>query len=395
MSRASASVPVGNVLRDSQSINKPAKRAASSSPSKAGSPAKIARRQSFGVSEANVSQSVEDTGKLWEEYFERLAFVVHEQQSRRSSVGRSSTRSEMSSRESRERQAQERQAEIRAAESRLVTLRTELEAELDNLAPMFSVSASLSYHAEEARKLMTEIEGFGMDIARARMERNEGLGDGSAGAPENGAEGEESTDVPIRGTLTTDEAEAYCDAQIDEMQTVQEDIERTNAAVDRAKDELKSAMKAVDRLGYERSREEAMAKEAQAGIGKGGKRDLKMEEACRVSKTQLQTLRGMLGLRCLETTSDCSLRAVYEPRATAAGKDGKAVILDVRLREPGGRLNWFDISLIDAAERDMSRARRVIHIPDGLAVRLEQALDANDLPLLVNEIAVAIQTDVF
>ncbi|KAE8255085.1 hypothetical protein A4X13_0g3172 [Tilletia indica] len=381
-SRKSTGLRAGVLMESQNAANRnsmsPSRRGASASPSKS-------RRQSFGVSEADVSSSVEGAGKLWGEYFDRLGFVVQEQPGKRASLGKTSTGSDGS----------DSKAEIRSAEARLVDLRNQLELELDTLSPMFTISPSLSYHAEEARTLMREVEEFGMEIARARMERKEGVGEGSGPmvASEGAGEGDETSNVPVRGTLTTEEAEAYCDAQILELQDVQEQTERTNAAVEQAKKELKTAMKEVDKLGYERSREEALAKEAQSGLGSGGKRDLKIEEACRQNKAQLQTLCSMIGLRSFEPTSDRSLRAVYEPKANA-GKRSKAVILDVRFREPGGRLNWFDISLVDAAEHDMSRARRVVNLPDGLALRLTQALDSNDLPLLVNEIAVAIQTDV-
>ncbi|KAE8231132.1 hypothetical protein CF326_g3855 [Tilletia indica] len=381
-SRKSTGLRAGVLMESQNAVSSnsmsPSRRGASPSPSKS-------RRQSFGVSEADVSSSVEGAGKLWGEYFDRLGFVVQEQPGKRASLGKTSTGSDGS----------DSKAEIRSAEARLVDLRNQLELELDTLSPMFTISPSLSYHAEEARTLMREVEEFGMEIARARMERKEGVGEGSGpmAASEGAGEGDETSNVPVRGTLTTEEAEAYCDAQILELQDVQEQTERTNAAVEQAKKELKTAMKEVDKLGYERSREEALAKEAQSGLGSGGKRDLKIEEACRQNKAQLQTLCSMIGLRSFEPTSDRSLRAVYEPKANA-GKRSKAVILDVRFREPGGRLNWFDISLIDAAEHDMSRARRVVNLPDGLALRLTQALDSNDLPLLVNEIAVAIQTDV-
>ncbi|KAE8212120.1 hypothetical protein CF327_g4192 [Tilletia walkeri] len=382
-SRKSTGLRAGVLMESQNAANRnsmsPSRRGGSASPSKS-------RRQSFGVSEADVSSSVEGAGKLWGEYFDRLGFVVQEQPGKRASLGKTSTGSDGS----------DSKAEIRSAEARLVDLRNQLELELDTLSPMFTISPSLSYHAEEARTLMREVEEFGMEIARARMERKEGVGEGSGpmAASEGAGEGDETSNVPVRGTLTTEEAEAYCDAQILELQDVQEQTERTNAAVEQAKKELKTAMKEVDKLGYERSREEALAKEAQSGLGSGGKRDLKIEEACRQNKAQLQTLCSMIGLRSFEPTSDRSLRAVYEPKASAAGKRSKAVILDVRFREPGGRLNWFDISLVDAAEHDMSRARRVVNLPDGLALRLTQALDSNDLPLLVNEIAVAIQTDV-
>ncbi|KAE8223187.1 hypothetical protein CF319_g3746 [Tilletia indica] len=381
-SRKSTGLRAGVLMESQNAVSSnsmsPSRRGASASPSKS-------RRQSFGVSEADVSSSVEGAGKLWGEYFDRLGFVVQEQPGKRASLGKTSTGSDGS----------DSKAEIRSAEARLVDLRNQLELELDTLSPMFTISPSLSYHAEEARTLMREVEEFGMEIARARMERKEGVGEGSGPmvASEGAGEGDETSNVPVRGTLTTEEAEAYCDAQILELQDVQEQTERTNAAVEQAKKELKTAMKEVDKLGYERSREEALAKEAQSGLGSGGKRDLKIEEACRQNKAQLQTLCSMIGLRSFEPTSDRSLRAVYEPKANA-GKRSKAVILDVRFREPGGRLNWFDISLVDAAEHDMSRARRVVNLPDGLALRLTQALDSNDLPLLVNEIAVAIQTDV-
>ncbi|CAD6911214.1 unnamed protein product [Tilletia controversa] len=386
MSHRQSAGPRASILTDSRNANNrnsmsPSKRQGSSSPSKS-------RRQSFGVEAAEVSQSIEGAGKLWEEYFDRLGLVVQEQQGKRASFGKTSSGSDGSGADSK--------AELRSAEARLVDLRNQLEVELETLSPMFTISPSLSYHAEEARTLMREIEEFGMEIARARMERKEGVGERSGGlvASDVAGEGDQTSDVPVRGTLTTEEAEAYCDAQIVELQDVQEQIESINASVDQAKKELKVAMKEVDRLGYDRSREEALAKEAQSGLGNGGKRDLKIEEACRQNKMQLQTLRSMIGLRSLEPTSDRSLRAVYEPKASASGKGSKAVILDLRLREPGGRLNWFDISLVDAAEQDMSRARRVVNLPDGLALRLTQALDSNDLPLLVNEIAVAIQTDV-
>ncbi|KAK0549695.1 hypothetical protein OC846_001628 [Tilletia horrida] len=89
------------------------------------------------------------------------------------------------------------------------------------------------------------------------------------------------SETPARGTLTTEEAEAFCDAQIVEMQVIQEDTERINAEIAQAKKELAAAMKEVDRLSYERSREEAFAKEALASLSKRGKRDLRTEPSDR------------------------------------------------------------------------------------------------------------------
>lgn len=80
--------------------------------------------------------------------------------------------------------------------------------------------------------------------------------------------------------ITTDQAEQILDAQIFEMQTLEEEKKAASAEVDVVREELTRTAKEVQRMGRERDREEARAKEAREGAEKG---DRGVDELCRWS----------------------------------------------------------------------------------------------------------------
>ncbi len=64
--------------------------------------------------------------------------------------------------------------------------------------------------------------------------------------------------------MTTQQATALLEEQVDEMQAIDESVARVNAALDHTREEVSRTAKDVQRLSRERDREEARAKEAKA-----------------------------------------------------------------------------------------------------------------------------------
>ena len=80
--------------------------------------------------------------------------------------------------------------------------------------------------------------------------------------------------------ITTEQAETILDNQIVEMQNLEEEKKAVSAQVDEVREELARTAKEVQRMGRERDREEARAKEAREGAEKG---DRSVDELCRWS----------------------------------------------------------------------------------------------------------------
>ncbi len=83
------------------------------------------------------------------------------------------------------------------------------------------------------------------------------------------------------------------------MQTLDDEVKRVNLAIDAVRDAVSRTAKEVGRLGRERDREEARAREARAGRekvdGEGRALDGKVDELCRWCVIRLGQRRGRAG----------------------------------------------------------------------------------------------------
>lgn len=84
--------------------------------------------------------------------------------------------------------------------------------------------------------------------------------------------------APVSQRITTEQAEEVLDNQIVDMQNLEEEKKAVSSQVDEVREELARTAKEVQRMGRERDREEARAKEAREGAEKG---DQSVDELCR------------------------------------------------------------------------------------------------------------------
>lgn len=208
-----------------------------------------------------------------------------------------------------------------------------LRHDVDSLAqrvaqPYHALSASCA----EAKSLLDECMDLELELVKMKEES------GAAGITDVDVEDMDLETLPPVGTLTSAEAERFCERQEEELVALEESNTHVDALMARLRSDAKAAIKDVDRLSSEKNAAERAAREArELGVG-GRKRDRHVEAACASHSATLALLKGLLGLRRIEAPDEKRLNLVYVSSA-----DGCELSLCLQFDRPGGRLRSVEL----------------------------------------------------
>lgn len=252
------------------------------------------------------------------------------------------------------------------------TLRSEIDSIADDLAEPYH---RLSESCAEAKALLDECTDLELELVKIKNER------GAGGLTELDVEDMELETLPPVGTLTTSEAERFCERQEDELVALEEANDHLDSLMTRLRGEAKTAIKDVDRLSSERISAERAAREAEElGVG-GRKRDKQVERVCASHSATLALLKSLLGLRRIEAIDERTLSLIY-----VSSLDGCELSLGLRFDQPGGRL--INVELQHPTEPSANLSLLDTTSPSELSPQLRnmfKAAKANDVAAVVME----------
>ncbi|WWC61172.1 uncharacterized protein I303_103752 [Kwoniella dejecticola CBS 10117] len=220
------------------------------------------------------------------DYFRRIKFTYLEQQAKRhflsSIMGDEPQRVEPGENEERELINAEKKKILKETKSGIDEMRS-LTVKLaeENAKKHVVMSERLS----EAQVLQKQIRDMELELARIKATH----------PPEN--------------RMTTTQANDTLDAQIVEMERLTDAISSAQVQTDSTREELARVAKEVQRLGREREREEARAKEVREGREAG---DTKVDEICRWYSSSMAFYRSLLGIQSVKAVSDNELHMEYD-----------------------------------------------------------------------------------
>ncbi|GFZ46197.1 hypothetical protein JCM24511_04444 [Saitozyma sp. JCM 24511] len=176
---------------------------------------------------------------------------------------------------------------------------------------------------------------------------------------------------PPENRLTVPQANEILDQQINDIERLTEEISTTGKKVDVAREEVSRTAKEVQRLGREREREEARAKEVREGREAG---DTKVDELCQWLSSSIATYRKLMGIRSVRASVDGPQQLLHiEYEVTPAGNS----------KEPVGVATL--VSRFDGATRRLANAQL-----QGSDMNIEEAVNVakrgNDVPGLVADV---------
>ncbi|ODO11521.1 hypothetical protein I350_00301 [Cryptococcus amylolentus CBS 6273] len=137
----------------------------------------------------------------------------------------------------------------------------------------------------EAQALQKEIRGMELELARIKAT------------------------YPPENRMTISQATDTLDAQTVELGQLMDDKEAVQAEADRTRGEVARIAKDVQRLGRDREREEAKAKEVREGREAG---DTKVDDICRWLSSSMSFYRSLLGIRFVQAATDNELHLEYD-----------------------------------------------------------------------------------
>lgn len=281
-------------------------------------------------------------------------------------------------------------AQLKQAKQNVRTLRSEVDTLSQRVAEPY---CQLDSSCAEAKALLDECMDLELELVRLK---NEG---GSVGAiTELDVEEMDLETLPPVGTLTSTEAERFCERQEEELVALEESNSHVDSLMSRLRSDAKSAIRDVDRLSSEKNGAERSAREAlELGVG-GRKRDKEVERVCASHSATLALLRSLLGLRRIEAPDDKRLHLVYLSSA-----DGCELALVLHFDRPGGKLTSIElhhptqapIALPPTQQQQKKQPRKSLRPnaqPDLTQTTvapefgtLMKAIQANDVPAVVME----------
>ncbi|KAN0063360.1 hypothetical protein ACQY0O_004526 [Thecaphora frezii] len=330
------------------------------------------------------------------DYFRKLKFIYLEQETKMRFLadvqddienGTEATVYSAAEVAERERTAKSLKSQLVEAKSLVRSLRAKVDAAAEKLVEPWQ---QVEQDSKEAEKLVKEIGDMELELAKIRAQSH-GKGNVAAIA------GKE-------GSLTTAEAEEVCDAQIQEMTTLEERTTAAQQAIEKTKKELVASLKSLDRLNAERSAAEKYAAEAKLGMGRDGGRDLETERLCASHTTTLALLKSLLGLEEVEAVDGNEIRLVYRlpvvakrdklidkttrksrrmssKSAVKESEGDSSVAVHLRFQEVGGRIANVEV---------FSAQGEPVELSEASTSRLRALQEANDIPLIVQEVLSAV-----
>ncbi|WRT67088.1 uncharacterized protein IL334_004054 [Kwoniella shivajii] len=220
------------------------------------------------------------------DYFRRLKFTYLEQEAKRhflsSIMGDEPQRVEPGENEERELINTEKKAALKTTKSSIEEMRSmTVKLAEENAKKHVEMSQRLS----EAQALQKQIRDMELELARIKATH----------PPEN--------------RMTTAQANDTLEAQIGEMERLTDAISSTQSETDTTREEVSRVAKEVQRLGRDREREEARAKEVREGREAG---DTKVDEICRWYTSSMTFYRSLLGIKSVKAISDNELHLEYD-----------------------------------------------------------------------------------
>ncbi|KDN46783.1 hypothetical protein K437DRAFT_104068 [Tilletiaria anomala UBC 951] len=257
-----------------------------------------------------------------------------------------------------EQDAARAKADLKAGKDTIRKLRTGIDEVSDSMVHPY---AELEEQSDEAKALISNIRDMELELAKIRAT----TGSSKTRFDIN------SNVAPKMGTMTLEEAEAFNEEQLMQMQILQESTTTAQALTKEKQKELASTMRAVERLNVERKREEKYAEEV-----KESNRDREVEELCENRVATLNLLKGTLGISTIEAHSDTELRITFLPQASAAAET-EPIKLVLQYDVAGGKLQSYCVVKLDDSDAD---------VPEENVPLLEAAFAANDAPQLIQEL---------
>ncbi|ODN84746.1 hypothetical protein L202_00625 [Cryptococcus amylolentus CBS 6039] len=235
------------------------------------------------------------------DYFRRLKFTYLEQGAKRhflaSITGEEPQRVEPGENEELEASNAQKKAELKAVKTDIENMRTEAVVLAEQNAKQHTEMTS---QLSEAQALQKEIRGMELELARIKAT------------------------YPPENRMTISQATDTLDAQTVELGQLMDDKEAVQAEADRTRGEVARIAKdvswrrgvisatnpcQVQRLGRDREREEAKAKEVREGREAG---DTKVDDICRWLSSSMSFYRSLLGIRFVQAATDNELHLEYD-----------------------------------------------------------------------------------
>lgn len=213
---------------------------------------------------------------------------------------------------------------LKEAKHNARNLREDIDSLTETLAQPYR---KLSESCAEAKSLLNECMDLELELVKIKNERGPGA------LTEIDVNEMELENLPSVGSLTTEEAERFCERQDEELVALEESNDHLDSLMSRLRADAKAAIKDVDRLSSEKNNAERSAREAQALGIDGKKRDKQVEKACTSHAATLALLKSLLGLRRIEAIDDNTLDLHY-----VLTSDGCELELKLKFDQPGGRL---------------------------------------------------------
>ncbi|WVQ71594.1 hypothetical protein IAR50_001134 [Cryptococcus sp. DSM 104548] len=220
------------------------------------------------------------------DYFRRLKFTYLEQGAKRhflaSITGEEPQSVAPGENEELEASNAQKKAELKAVKAEIENMRTETVALAEQNAKQHSEMTS---QLSEAQALQKEIRGMELELARIKAT------------------------YPPENRMTISQATDMLDAQTVELGQLMDDKEAVQVETDQTRSEVARIAKDVQRLGRDREREEAKAKEVREGREAG---DTKVDDICRWLSSSMSFYRSLLGIRSVQAATDNELHLEYD-----------------------------------------------------------------------------------
>ncbi|WVF72244.1 hypothetical protein IAT40_007056 [Kwoniella sp. CBS 6097] len=220
------------------------------------------------------------------DYFKRLKFTYLEQEAKRhflaSVMGEDPQTVQPSQNEELEAINAKKKAALKTLKSDIEEMRSSsIKLAEDNAAKHAEMTRQLA----EAQAIQKQIRDMELELARIKAT------------------------YPPEDRMTTAQANDKLDNQIEEIQDLADRISSTQSQADSRGEEVAKVAKEVQRLGREREREEARAKEVREGREAG---DTKVDEICRWLTSSMSFYKSLLGIKSVKAASDNELHLEYD-----------------------------------------------------------------------------------
>ncbi|CAO1626377.1 unnamed protein product [Sympodiomycopsis kandeliae] len=235
------------------------------------------------------------------------------------------------------RDVKEREAAMFALKSQLKEAKTvvrALRSEIDDLATRLATPyRQLVTSSAEAKSLLDECMDLELELVKIKSKGGNLI--------DNDVENLDLDQLPSVGSLTEHEAIRFLERQEDNLTELEDLNSQLETSTNTVRLDLKERIKTVDRLHLELN---SLLKQVQESEPQSSatERDVEMENRCENLSSQLNLLKGLIGLKSIEksTRGENGLRLKY----TLPSDDGFQICLDLFFDQPtGGRISSIEL----------------------------------------------------